>query len=389
MEKKGSPMTDLREFSEVGHCGGTLTVTVLTSPEGKRQYQLGYEHSSPRPSSISNVFSTFEGEPIAFVAIGGMGAETNTPVVPGISTLLASDEHGLYGHECPRCKGYWRTDGFPVYWVTTCPYCALRAAPHYFLTKGQRRYIEECCKLVVDAMEKPDGDYVIDFDAVADAARQGTETPKFFYAEQTQQHKYVCDACGSVQDILGKYGFCSSCGTRNDLMVVRAGLKHIRDRVEAGENLVSCLKDSVTEFDSASRAIAKSLAAMVKMKPGRKSELQRMLFHNVTRRAEEMRNWFDIDIFKGMRPEKVSFVQRMFARRHVYEHNGGEVDERYINETGDQSVKPKQLIRESRESVLETIAAVENMTENFHTQFHEIFPPDPKPISYHRPSKGR
>lgn len=381
-------MTELREFSEVGHCGGTLTVTVVTSPEGNKQYQLGYTHSSPRPSSISSVFSTFEGEPIAFVAIGGMGAETNTPAIPGISTLLASDEHGLYGHECPRCKGYWRTDGFPVYWATTCPYCALRAEPHYFLTKGQRRYIEECCKLVVDAMEKPDGEYVIDFDAVADAARKGAETPRFYYAEQTQQQKYVCDACGSVQDILGKYGFCSSCGTRNDLMVVRAGLKHIRERVDAGETLVSCLKDSVTEFDSAARAIAKCLAAMVKMKPSRKSELERMLFHNVTRRAEEMRNWFDIDIFKGMRPDSVSFVKMMFARRHVYEHNGGEVDERYINETGDQSVKPKQVIRESRQSVLDTITAIENMTENFHKQFHEIFPPDPKPISYHRPRRG-
>ncbi len=98
-----------------------------------------------------------------------------------------------------------------------------------------------------------------------------------------------------------------------------------------------------------------------------------------------MRHWFDIDLFKSMRPEDVAFVTKMFARRHVYEHNGGEVDDRYIKETGDQSVKPKQLIRESRESVLDTIKSVETMTANFHNQFHEIFPPDPKPISYHRP----
>ena len=56
---------------------------------------------------------------------------------------------------------------------------------------------------------------------------------------------------------------------------------------------------------------------------------------------------------------------------------------------GRESVKPKQLIREARESVLETIAVVEKMTENFHTQFHEIFPPDPTPISYRLPGKGR
>jgi hypothetical protein len=292
------------------------------------------------------------------------------PSVPGVSVLLASDAGGMYGHECPSCSGYWRTNAFPVPFVTTCPYCALRAPAHYFLTKGQRKYVEECCKLVVDAMEKPDGEYVIDFDTVARAAAQGTETPKFFYAEQTQQHNYTCDACGSVQDILGKYGFCSSCGTRNDLMVVRAGLQKIGERVDAGQNLVSCLKDTVTEFDSAARALAKRLAVMVKMKPGRKAELERMLFHNMKRRAEEMRHWFDIDLFKGMKPDDVAFVTKMFARRHVHEHNGCEVDQRYIDETGDHSVKPKQLIHETRESVLGTIRVVETMMANFHAQFH-------------------
>ena len=85
------------------------------------------------------------------------------------------------------------------------------------------------------------------------------------------------------------------------------------------------------------------------------------------------------------RDQRIGVVALITDDRHVHEYNGGEVDVRYIKETGDQSVKPKQLIRESRESVLDTIKAVETMTENFHKQFHEIFPPDPKPISYHRP----
>lgn len=381
-------MNEQREFSEVGHCGGKITVTAVTSPGGQKQYQLGFSHSSPTPAAICTVYATHEGEPICFIAMGGIGSETNMPPVPGISVLLASDMQGMYGHECPRCTEYWRADAFPVPWVTTCPYCALRAAPHYFLTKGQRKYMTEYCNLVVHATEGEDGEHIIDLDAVADAAGKDIEKPRFFYAERSQQHKYTCEACGSVQDILGKYGFCSSCGMRNDLMVVRGALKRIRQRVDASENLISCLKDTVTEFDSAARAIAKRLAAMVKMKPRRKAELERMLFHSLKPRAEEMSQWFDIDLFKGMRPEDVAFVTRIFARRHVYEHNGGEVDERYIKETGDTSVKPKQLIRETRESVIAAIDAVDAMMANLHAQFHEIFPPDPKPISYHRP-RGR
>lgn len=321
--------------------------------------------------------------------MGGMGDRTNLPPVQGISVLLASDMEGMYGHECPRCKEYWRSDGFPVAWRTTCPYCGLRAASHSFLAKGQRKYVQEFCKLVVDAMEGPDGKHVIDMDSVADAAGKEIPKPKFFYAEKSMQNKYTCESCGSTQDILGKYGFCSSCGTRNELTEVTAALKKIKERIDGGGDLVSCLKDSVTEFDSAARALARRLASMVPMKRGRKNELNKMLFHNIKRRSEEMKNWFDIALFKGMSPDDVAFVAKMFARRHVYEHNAGEVDARYIEETGDQAVKPKQLIRETRESVLAALAAVETMTANFHSEFHEIFPPDPTPISYYRPKRSK
>jgi hypothetical protein len=39
----------------------------------------------------------------------------------------------------------------------------------------------------------------------------------------------------------------------------------------------------------------------------------------------------------------------MFMRRHVYEHNGGEVDQQYLDASGDTTVRLKQHIRETRE----------------------------------------
>jgi hypothetical protein len=320
--------------------------------------------------------------------MGGLSDNPNSaPPIPGVYTFLGSDMEGLFGHECPRCKEYWRSNGFPATWPTTCPYCALRAPSHNFLTKAQRKYIREFSGLLNEAMNSPDGDHTIDMNAVADAAGKDAEKPKFFYAEQSQQNHYICESCGSSQDILGRYGFCSSCGTRNDLTELRSGLRKVKERLDAGSDPTSALKDTVTEFDSACRALAKRLAAMIPMKPGRRNELERMLFHNIKRRSEELRQWFDIDLFKSMKPEEVTIAVKMFARRHVHEHNGGEVDERYIKDAGDSSVKVKQRIRETPESVQATIALVETMFSNFHTQFHEIFPPDVTPISYHRPRR--
>ena len=66
----------------------------------------------------------------------------------------------------------------------------------------------------------------------------------------------------------------------------------------------------------------------------------------------------------------------MFHRRHVYEHNGGEVDEKYIRDSGDTSVRLKQVIRENQASALRIAEIVRTMGRNIHKGFHEIFPPE-------------
>lgn len=49
--------------------------------------------------------------------------------------------------------------------------------------------------------------------------------------------------------------------------------------------------------------------------------------------------------------DDVQCAVMMFRRRHVYEHNGGAVDDQYLRDSGDTSVRPKQLIRETPENV--------------------------------------
>jgi len=101
----------------------------------------------------------------------------------------------------------------------TCPYCGRRAYAHEFITEGQLRYVKECCELITQAMQSQDyGEYGIDMDNVADAVGRDSPKPKFYYAEESQQNKYNCLACGDFNDILGRYGYCSSCGTHNGCM---------------------------------------------------------------------------------------------------------------------------------------------------------------------------
>jgi hypothetical protein len=77
----------------------------------------------------------------------------------------------------------------------------------------------------------------------------------------------------------------------------------------------------------------------------------------------------------------------MFLRRHVYEHNGGEVDARYITESGDTTVRTKQRIRETAESTSRVADLIERMGQNFKIGFDEIFPGVRRPIEYEESRK--
>ncbi len=77
-----------------------------------------------------------------------------------------------------------------------------------------------------------------------------------------------------------------------------------------------------------------------------------------------------------MKPDDVEFAELLFHRRHVYEHKGGEADEKYIQDSGDTSVRPKQLLHETVESAHRITGLVERMATNLHRGFHEILPPN-------------
>jgi hypothetical protein len=77
----------------------------------------------------------------------------------------------------------------------------------------------------------------------------------------------------------------------------------------------------------------------------------------------------------------------MFHRRHVYEHNGGNADEKYLADSGDPSVRLHQTIRETQASAHRLVGLVEKLAKNLHRGFHDIFPPEAGPIQWYSERK--
>jgi hypothetical protein len=222
-------------------------------------------------------------------------------------------------------------------------------------------------------------------DAVADAAKvQDKDKPKplFYYVELSQQNRYKCRACDTFNDILGDFGYCTACGTRNDLQHFdEKTLPALRAQINAGGPYETSVKLAVSSFDSFADSYVTQLIARVPMTSGRKNKLKGR-FHDLDSVAKTFADAFDINILESLSQEEVSFAKLMFHRRHVYEHKGGAADEKYIKDSGD-NVRPRQALRESKESAHRTVSVAQQLAENLHNGFHRLFPPDEKVIQEH------
>src|SRR5471032_2010136 len=103
-------MTHGQDFKEVAHTGGKATFGIESDADGRIQYNIGYSHSAPRPSTLVAVYAHPDGFTCGNVRLGGIGQPFNPPPFPNcILVMMASDSQGKFGHECPRCHKHFRT----------------------------------------------------------------------------------------------------------------------------------------------------------------------------------------------------------------------------------------------------------------------------------------
>jgi len=382
-----------KDFSEIGHTGGKTTFTVKCDKKGHISYQIGYSHSSPNPMSLVGIYAHPEGFACGNIKMGGIGDPWNTPPYPNcIAVLMASDSHGKFGHECPECNKHFRTDNIPAAFPLTCPYCGLRAESYHYLTPPQQLYIQHYIGTLMNGCENilPDStaEIVIDMNMIADAV-SSKPRPDFYYTSTTQQTEFRCTECNSYNDIRGRYGYCASCGCRNNVKSLKNAMDVVRDQIVKGTTSpIDAVKKIVSEFDSAARDYVVQFISRVPMKESRRSQLSKLLFHNLDKFDEVMEKFFGINLLKGMKSDR-SFIRQMFFRRHVYEHDGGVATSRYVKESGDNNTAEGTLIRESADNVHKLIGCLSRMTKMLDRDFHEIFIPEPFCIQLEKDRQSR
>lgn len=382
-----------KDFSEIGHTGGKVTFTIVSDVHGHVSYQIGYSHSSPRPASLVGIYAHPDGFACGGIVMGGIGTPWNTPPFPNcIPVMMASDSQGKFGHECPNCNKHFRSEGIPAKFHLTCPYCGLTAESYNFLTPPQQSYIshytESLRAAIYEAEPGSTSEVIIDMNAIADSITDDPR-PDFYYTSTAQQTEFNCSKCNSYNDIRGRYGYCASCGWRNTAESQKIALEKIRVKLVRNKLSPSdAVKQAVSEFDSAARDYVDQLISLVPMKESRKNQLERLLFHNLDKFDALLKTCFDINLLKGMAAER-DFVNEMFLRRHVYEHDGGVATQRYVEGSRDGNIEKGDLIRETVENANKLIGNINRMITTFECDLHEMFKPEPFCIEIENERKKR
>lgn len=369
------------DFREIAHCGGQATFNIRCDADGNLSVSMGFTHSSPGPAAWVGIYALeYNAQPVMDFVMGGIGQGFTPPRPQGCwPVFLGSDSHMKWGHKCPRCDGDFRNSHHTAIYPMSCPYCGLKAEAHNFLTPAQRRYVGHYMNTLMQAFKtdmepNTEKQIVIDMDELAD--QEPDMRPDFYYASESQQTRYNCEKCDEFNDIRGLYGYCAGCSYRNNASAYKANLGELREKINNGSISPSdAVRTAVSKFDACCRDILSQVTKRVPMKSARVRDFERLKFHDICNNVfKRLKPMVDIDLLRGVSASDELFLTMMLHRRHIYEHNDGVMDERYVRESGDAEAKEGVLLRETKENAHKLLGLLMRMVENMQADFHEIFP---------------
>lgn len=362
----------MKNFQEISHSGGNIELHF----EEPDSVSLEFSNSSSGPAALFQVGVSLDGKRLQYWPFVGMDTRKPVPASPMVPALIISDEEGFFGRSCPKCKSYFRVDHPSE--LMRCPYCGHEDGNIAFITKNQLHFVDNIRRAFVAAFNARKS---ITIDLGKLASELPDNRPGWVYSEERQQHQYECAKCKRKYDILGEYAGCPTCGKRNSLQVFEKHIAEveqefakadaeIKDRLERQiewEKLTRCISD----FEAMARDIQTQLL-LFPMTPKRRKDLQNLSFQNLLNANEALLKWFGFEILCGVSEDDKIFLNRMFNRRHVLTHNGGRIDQTYLDNTKDSTVRLNEQISVKSKELKRITPLLRTVAQNLFRAFESI-----------------
>lgn len=258
-----------------------------------------------------------------------------------ISISLPTDERGLIGRECPSCGLYFKLKlgtGLPVS-ICRCPYCSHIAESEDFFTQEQidyiqsvalreiqRQYLDPMMRKMDRDLRRSSRDSMI---SISLKYRPSSITIKSF-REQDLETDVTCAGCSLEFAVFTVFATCPDCGDPNALDVFLSSITvavkrlHLADTIDYDvlrhDLIADAVGSGVSSFDTLGKELRRRYPSVIPKQP--KNPFQNLEV------VASMLGWdLEAGPFGGLNGSQRSHVRLMFQVRHLFEHNGGVVDE--------------------------------------------------------------
>ena len=264
------------------------------------------------------------------------------------SVSLQPDDRGMIGRQCPsdECALYFKlklgtgqdTGSF------RCPYCRTEGHPSNFVTPDQLEYARSL--VVKDVVEPLLHGFKRDVESSNRNQPRGLIQLKVSvnyepltlhnYQERQLETEVYCDSCTLEFSVYGVFASCPCCGQLNALKVLLSSLETATKKLKlSGEGsldpelrkdfLKDALTGSVSAFDSYGKALMNS-------RPDTFPVARLNLFQDIEALDGHLQSGGNPSVEETCLGNPVwEGLKWFFQARHIYVHNAGVVDNRFVS----------------------------------------------------------
>ncbi len=240
-------------------------------------------------------------------------------------------EDGFLGRECnaPECGRFFKVHKDHISSQMHCPYCGTSFPNDQLWTNDQLGYArgavahevlpkiaDEFRRMMRDAFKGPHWT----FKSGGPTPRPPMPVPTTERAVDSELH---CPDCAVRFQVDGIFGYCPGCRSEN-LRLYDANLEIIRREVARGATPERTLRHAYADLVSTFEIFCRKEAAATPIAPAR--------FQNLAAARQAFLNGLGVDILAGLSATDNLALRRVFQKRHVWEHNDGVIDQRYVSE---------------------------------------------------------
>ena len=264
-----------------------------------------------------------------------------------IMVTLNPDDQGMIGRQCPEddCGLYFKLR-LGTGWDTQsirCPYCRAEGNPSSFHTLDQLDYARSVA--VRDIVGPLLQGFKRDVERMNRRHSSGLLQLKFSvdykpisisrYVERQLETEVSCDNCSLEFSVYGVFASCPCCGQLNALRVMLSSLETAKRKLVLSEEpaldkelrqdfVKDALTGSVSAFDAFGNAVAKNHPTLfLTTKQNLFQDIEALSTHLQTLCEPSLETTIGIPAWED--------IKWFFQARHIYVHNAGVVDERFIS----------------------------------------------------------